>query len=90
MWSTNTDNETIAQIGQAIREIRKTRRYTQERLAQRSGIGLNTLKRIESGQTTRLDNLIRVLRALRLLDRLERVFEQPKLSPLELVKESKR
>jgi transcriptional regulator with XRE-family HTH domain len=55
---------------------RKLRGLTQEQVAERAGISLSTLARLESGVGgASLENLLRVLRALGLLDRVLQSFD---------------
>lgn len=60
---------------------------TQVDLSSRSGVGLTPLKRFEKTGGITLNNLVALLRALNLLDRLTEVIPKPAtLSPLELLK----
>lgn len=59
---------------------------TQEELSRRSGVGLTPLKRFEKTGGTTLSNLVAMLRALDLLDRLEDLIPDPDSpSPLEVL-----
>lgn len=59
---------------------------TQEDLSRRSGVGLTPLKRFEKTGGTTLSNLIAMLRALDLLDRVEDLIPDPDSSgPLEIL-----
>ena len=60
---------------------------TQTELSSRSGVGLTPLKRFEKTGGITLKNLIALLRALNLLDRITGVIPKPAMpSPLELLK----
>jgi transcriptional regulator with XRE-family HTH domain len=55
---------------------RKLRGLTQLQLADRAGIGLNTLRRLESGDgSVSLENTLRVVRALGILDAFSRALD---------------
>lgn len=59
---------------------------TQEELSRRSGVGLTPLKRFEKTGGTTLSNLVAMLRALDLLDRLEDLIPDPDTpGPLEIL-----
>ena len=59
---------------------------TQEELSRRSGVGLTPLKRFEKTGGTTLSNLVAMLRALDLLDRLEDLIPDPDSpGPLEVL-----
>ena len=58
-------NTLQARLGQVIRQLRRTRELTQEELAERAGIHVTFLSRIESGRALPgLDVLERLARAL--------------------------
>jgi hypothetical protein len=60
---------------------------TQTDLASRSGMGLTPLKRFEKTGGITLNNLVALLRALNLLDRLENLIPKPDSpGPLDLLK----
>jgi transcriptional regulator with XRE-family HTH domain len=59
----------LADSARDLTAWRKLRGLTQAQLADRAGIGLNTLRRLESGDgSVSLENTLRVLRALGILD----------------------
>lgn len=70
-------------VGQAAQRIsedlkawRKLRRLTQAQLADRSGVSLATVARLESGDgNVTLDNLLRILRALGIIDNLAKALD---------------
>jgi len=70
-------------LGERIAMHRKNRRWTQPELAEKAGIGVATLVRLENTGQANLGNVLRVLRALRLLDRLEDALQPPAPSPKE-------
>jgi hypothetical protein len=48
---------------------------------------LRTITRLEAGQSVQLDTLLSVLRVLRLMDGLDELVPQPRVSPLALARE---
>ena len=81
-----TDSALLATLGERLARQRLQRNLTQEHLAQEAGISKRTLIRIEQGESSQLTNLIRLLRALGLLDRLDAFIPHPVPSPLEQLK----
>ncbi|MDQ3759081.1 MAG: helix-turn-helix domain-containing protein [Actinomycetota bacterium] len=77
------DKSVLADLGERLRRARLARNLTQQRLAYEAGVGTATLRRLEAGQGASLVNVIRVLRALGLLDRLEQVIPPPAPDPIE-------
>ena len=53
-------------VGQTVRTARRSRRWTQQRLADRSGLSRKTVCRVEAGGAPDADTLLRVCEALAL------------------------
>ena len=77
------DASVLAEIGRRLAQERLNRNWSQARLAKEAGISLSTLKRLEAGGSTQMSALIRVLRALGLLDNLDALLPQIGQSPLD-------
>ncbi len=82
----NTDAAVLAELGQRLARTRLERNITQQDLAIEAGVSKSTLERMESGAETRLSSVIRVLRVLGLLDRLDQLVPEPLPSPIERLK----
>jgi transcriptional regulator with XRE-family HTH domain len=66
----------LAKLGRDISLARRRRRLTQASLADRSGIGLNTVRRLEQGAPRgSIEHLARILNVLGELGRLERLLD---------------
>ena len=67
------------EIGDILGERLKTQRLslnlTQAALAEKAGIGVSTVARIESGQGGTLDNVIRIAIALGMINHFTQLFE---------------
>jgi transcriptional regulator with XRE-family HTH domain len=90
MWSDIPEKPLQLALGALLAKHRKNRGLTQPQLAEKAGIGTATLVRLENSGQANVDNFLRVLRALRLLDRLEEAIALPDKSPLELLREQER
>jgi transcriptional regulator with XRE-family HTH domain len=63
-------------VAEDLRSWRKLRGLTQAQLADRSGVSLATVARLESGEgNVRLESLLRILRALGLVDSLTKALD---------------
>jgi transcriptional regulator with XRE-family HTH domain len=78
-----SDSAALEALGQRIARYRLNRNMTQAALASEAGISLPTVQRLEGGHSTQATNLIRVLRALQLLDNLDSLVPEPAISPLQ-------
>ena len=79
-----SDPEIQKGIGLKIKEWRLSANRTQKDTAEKAGVSLITLQKIEKGQGVQLSSLIYVLRALNRLDILSPFFEERRPSPIEL------
>lgn len=60
----------LRQLGDDITTWRKLRHLTRQEVAERAGVGLQTVRRLEVGEGATLENLLRVARALGVLDQV--------------------
>ncbi|MCP4572147.1 MAG: helix-turn-helix domain-containing protein [bacterium] len=80
-----SDDAILVELGERLARLRLNRNTTQSALADEAGISLRTLQRLEDGQPTQLVNLVRVARALDLLENLEALVPAPAPSPLQQI-----
>jgi len=80
-----TTDEILAELGQRLRRTRLRENMGQFALAEVSGVGERTLRKLEKGDNVRLSTLIDLLRALNRLDALENFLPDPGVSPMELL-----
>ncbi len=81
-YSQMTDEGALKQLGERLSRMRLDRNLTQAEVATEAGVHKNTVFRLEAGGSTQTKNLVRVLRALGLLDRLDALVPEPVPSPL--------
>ena len=72
-------------MGRRLAKLRLARNVTQRKLAEDAGIGLRTLRRIEAGQPSGLDSLLRVAIALGLGEDLLNAVPPREVRPIERV-----
>ena len=65
----------LRRIGDDLTTWRKLRQLTLAEVADRAGIGVRTLIRLENGEGATLENVLRVARALGVLDSLEKAVD---------------
>lgn len=82
-----SDEAIIGEFGRRIGAARLERNLTQDELARQAGISKRTLERIESGAVAaQLSQLIRVLRALNMADRLDQLIPEAELGPVAMLR----
>ena len=78
-----SDRASIQELGRRLARHRLNKNLTQAALAARAGVSLPTVQRIEQGNSSQVSNLVRILRALKLLDNLEVLVPEPAASPIQ-------
>ncbi|HEX8752892.1 MAG TPA: helix-turn-helix transcriptional regulator [Solirubrobacterales bacterium] len=78
-----TDQAVLEELGSRLRAARLARNLSQAELAGEAGVGRVTLQRVEDGRSASMTNLVRILRALDLLEGLDRLLPPPVPSPVE-------
>jgi transcriptional regulator with XRE-family HTH domain len=70
-----TTEQVLQELGERIRRQRLGQNLLQEDVAQRAGISVGALKRLEAGDNVRIDTLLNVAKSLSVLRDLEKAFE---------------
>ena len=78
-----SDRAILRELGSRLARHRLNGNVTQATLAARAGVSTPTVQRIEQGSSTQAANLVRILRALKLLDNLEALIPEPAVSPIQ-------
>jgi len=78
-----------AELGASLRALRLDRNLEQTTVAERAGISLNALKRLESGRGSTLHTLISVARALGREDWFKTIAPVATINPLTMPRSAK-
>ena len=78
-----TDEAVLSELGERLAGLRLSRDLTQRQVGEQGGVGRTVIQRIEAGEPVTTANLIRVLRALDMLDVLDRLLPQSAPSPVQ-------
>jgi transcriptional regulator with XRE-family HTH domain len=79
----NADEVVLRELGARLARSRLDRNLSQAQLAHEAGIGKRTVERIEAGDSAQLASLIRILRALDMVEGFDALIPEPIASPLE-------
>lgn len=77
-----SDDAILQVLGERISQHRLQANLTQAELAAQAGVGKRTLERIEAGAGAELTTLVRILKALNLVEGLDRLVPELPPSPI--------
>lgn len=86
MWTEMSNPAILTKLGTRIKDARIRKGITQEELALTSGVSSLTVANIEKGKSVTMLMFLAVLRSLGLLENLENLIPEAKISPLQLKK----
>lgn len=75
----------LDELGERLRNTRLNRDQSQAELADRAGVSVETVRKLEDGRNVSLTTLVKVLRALGRLDAFDGLIPEPGLSPIQLL-----
>ena len=81
-----SEDAVLEELGSRISRHRLNRNLTQAQLAREAGVSLSTVNRMEAGNSSQISNLVRVLRALGIMENLNLLVPQPAISPIQQLK----
>ncbi len=84
MDSSWSDEEVLAELGRRLRRQRLNRNLTQFEVAEVAGVSVGSVAKVEAGSNTSLGTVVRLMRALGLVSRLDSMVPDPEVSPLQL------
>ena len=84
--SDNSDSTILKEMGNRIAQYRLNQDKTQAALAQEAGVSNRTITRVENGNSVQASSLIRILRALKLVENLDGLIPEPVASPVQQLK----
>lgn len=76
-------------LGHRLQQLRLARNLDQRTVADKAGISLRALSKLENGQGSTLETFLRTLRALDFVKGIEMLAPEPTVSPLALLKNAR-
>lgn len=80
-----TDETLLAELGDRLVQRRLQRGWSQAELAARAGVSKRSIERLESGTSIAFVTVLRVLRALELIESLDAILPATQPSPMALL-----
>lgn len=85
----NDENFILSELGSRIKQYRISLNITQSELAQKCGLSLKTVARIENGNDTNFSNIIKIISEFGLSDNLNILIPEPQPDYKALFEEKK-
>jgi len=76
-------------LGHRVRQLRLARNLDQRTIAEKAGISLRALGKLENGRGSTLETLLRTLSALDYVKGIEMLAPQPTINPLRMLQTPK-
>jgi transcriptional regulator with XRE-family HTH domain len=81
-----SDDAVLMEMGHRIAQYRLNQDKTQAALAQEAGVSNRTMSRVERGHSVQASSVIRILRALKLVENLDTLIPEQAVSPVQQLK----
>lgn len=81
-----SNEQVLLEITQRVKQQRLNLNMTQQALAEKTGLHVQTVKNFESGKSAKLFTLIQILRVFDRLEALNQFLPEPGISPVQLLK----
>lgn len=81
--------ELQVELGKRLRRLRLQRNIDQRTLAEKAGVALSALQKLEAGRGSTVRTLLRTLKALSYLEGIEMLAPEPTVNPLALLRSTK-
>lgn len=84
MWTMMSDPAVLKRLGERQKQMRIRMGLMQKELAEQAGVSLLTVANFEKGKSVTTANLVKIMRVLGLLENLDGMFPESRISPLQL------
>jgi transcriptional regulator with XRE-family HTH domain len=82
----SSDAAILAELGTRLAALRLAANATQAALAEAAGVSKRTIERLEAGESTQTANLLRVMRALGIIEALDAAIPPVEPGPMALLR----
>jgi len=76
------ENEILKELGARLARVRKQQGFSQTRLAEKAGIGVATIRRIELGQDSQMESWIKLMKSLQMISAIDAFLPETYRSPM--------
>ncbi|HKM02923.1 MAG TPA: helix-turn-helix domain-containing protein [Bacilli bacterium] len=90
LYSAESNKAILKDIGTRLKERRISLSITQKELSELSGVSLRTIANIENGKNASFDNIISILKKLKMIENISLLFPETKIDPIALLTSKKK
>ena len=76
------ENEILKELGTRLARVRKQQGFSQTRLAEKAGIGVATIRRIELGQDSQMETWLKLMKSLQMISAIDALLPETYRSPM--------
>jgi len=76
------ENEILKELGKRLARVRKQQGFSQTRLAERAGLGVATIRRIELGQDSQMESWLKLMKSLQMISAIDALLPETYRSPM--------
>ena len=76
------ENEILKELGARLARVRKQQGFSQTRLAEKAGIGVATIRRIELGKDSQMESWLKLLKSLQMVSAIDALLPETYRSPM--------
>jgi len=76
------ENEILKELGKRLARVRKQQGFSQTRLAEKAGLGVATIRRIELGQDSQMESWLKLMKALQMISAIDALLPETYRSPM--------
>jgi transcriptional regulator with XRE-family HTH domain len=82
----NANDAVLHELGRRAQQVRLSRNISQASLGREAGVSTTTIARFEGGEPISTENLVRILRPLGLLERINTLIPEDAVSPIDTLR----
>ena len=76
------EDEILKELGKRLARVRKQQWFSQTRLAEKAGLGVATIRRIELGQDSQMESWLKLMKSLQMISAIDALLPETYRSPM--------
>ena len=76
------ESEILKELGTRLARVRKQQGFSQTRLAEKAGVGVATIRRIELGHDSQMESWLKLMKSLQMITAIDALLPETYRSPM--------